>query len=186
MFEVAAPAGSPPRCPAGFSAANHPSLIYSAQDPVTYANYHMECLKVRGGRTPQWRVTALGCHLACNDSIHAARVARHGGHLSPPAPASACCQPSLQTPSNALPDARCTHRSSLGWRRQRRSLRPGAWLPSRGRPQSLRNRCGGRGGKGGEQPPLVFVCRFTPSAACKHSHQRSAHACASRLRRQPA
>ncbi|KAI8462971.1 MAG: hypothetical protein J3K34DRAFT_162339 [Monoraphidium minutum] len=49
IFEVAQPRGSPPKCPAGFSMTNHPSLIYKVTDPSTFATYHMECLKVKPG-----------------------------------------------------------------------------------------------------------------------------------------
>ncbi|KAI8465628.1 MAG: hypothetical protein J3K34DRAFT_436439 [Monoraphidium minutum] len=49
MFEVAQPSGSPPKCPPGFSATNHPSLIYQHVDSATFASYHMECLKIKAG-----------------------------------------------------------------------------------------------------------------------------------------
>lgn len=49
IFQLAEPTGSPPKCPSGFSPTNHPSLIYQHTDKVTYATYHMECLKVKPG-----------------------------------------------------------------------------------------------------------------------------------------
>jgi len=57
---VADPSGSPPTCPPGFETTNHPSLIYSVIDPVTYSSYHMECLKVRWLRFAGWGLWVLG------------------------------------------------------------------------------------------------------------------------------
>jgi hypothetical protein len=46
IFEVAAPTGAPPTCPAGFKTSNYvnPAYLFTASDGK---KYHIECLKVR-------------------------------------------------------------------------------------------------------------------------------------------